>query len=72
MLVHTSKKGWEFQCKTSGLTVAEASALLALLDRVLARELIQSRLAVLLPAEWWLQEQPPTPWGWWVLPVETS
>eukprot|EP00961_Rhodomonas_salina_P283394 3830159-Rhodomonas_salina.2 len=72
MRVHSSKKGWEFQCETSGRTVTEASALLALSDRALVRELILSRRAVLVPAEWWQQEQPSTPWGWWVLPVEDS
>eukprot|EP00961_Rhodomonas_salina_P299152 3938692-Rhodomonas_salina.1 len=68
--VHQSKKGWEFRCKLSGRTKLESDELLALSDKQLMQELIRAQRAVLLPADWWENLEPPTVWGWWVLPIE--
>eukprot|EP00961_Rhodomonas_salina_P302004 3940685-Rhodomonas_salina.1 len=69
--IHHTGKGWEFKCQLSGRCETEVAALLSLPDRHLARELVSSRRAMLLPPEWWTEDAP-TAWGWWVLPVEVA
>ena len=44
----------------------EARVLESLSDQVLLHRLITEEAILLLPGEWWPEEQPPTRWGWWV------
>eukprot|EP00961_Rhodomonas_salina_P113787 1530205-Rhodomonas_salina.1 len=66
---HHSTLGWEFKFELTGRTIESAKQLIQLSDVKVKRCVLQDNLPILLPAQWWGEEIPPTRWGWWVLPV---
>eukprot|EP00961_Rhodomonas_salina_P088801 1194685-Rhodomonas_salina.1 len=65
---HYSTLGWEFKFELTGCTIDGAEALLQLSDKGAERRVLNDGIPILLPAQWWEDETPPTRWGWWVLP----